>query len=262
MARATLARARSQAARAQRERRRIACACGAPSTRRDGVRVRSRRPLAGRTSAATTTSACRSISTWSARCRTRAAREGAGGGASHLVCGHHAAHDALERELADWLGYPRALLFGSGYLANLAVLQALLGDERRLRAGPAQPRQPDRRRAPGRLPAAALSARRCRRRAAPAAQRSRDGAAMLATDGVFSMDGDVAPLRELALVARMQQATAVRRRCARRRRARPGRPRQRRRRAAWASAEVPLQLVDARQGAGRLRRGGGRRRRR
>ena len=58
-----------------------------------------------------------------------AAREGAGGIASHLVCGHHAIHEALERELADWLGAPRALLFGSGYLANLAVMQSLLGDE-------------------------------------------------------------------------------------------------------------------------------------
>ena len=73
-----------------------------------------------------------------------ASREGAGGIASHLVCGHHAAHDALERELADWLGAPRALLFGSGYLANLAVMQSLLGDEDVVRAGPAQPRQPDR----------------------------------------------------------------------------------------------------------------------
>ena len=57
-----------------------------------------------------------------------ASRDGAGGVASHLVCGHHAMHDALEREVADWLGTPRALLFGSGFLANLAVLQSLLGD--------------------------------------------------------------------------------------------------------------------------------------
>ncbi|MDN8834027.1 aminotransferase class I/II-fold pyridoxal phosphate-dependent enzyme, partial [Staphylococcus aureus] len=47
-----------------------------------------------------------------------AAREGAGAGASHLVCGHHAMHEALEREVAEWLGYPRALLFGSGFAAN------------------------------------------------------------------------------------------------------------------------------------------------
>ena len=58
-----------------------------------------------------------------------AAREGAGGVGSHLVCGHHAIHDALEGELADWLGAPRALLFGSGFLANLAVVQSLLGDD-------------------------------------------------------------------------------------------------------------------------------------
>ena len=58
-----------------------------------------------------------------------ASREGAGGTASHLVCGHHALHEALEKELADWLGAPRALLFGSGFLANLAVVQSLLGDD-------------------------------------------------------------------------------------------------------------------------------------
>src|SRR3546814_17528741 len=37
--------------------------------------------------------------------------------------------DLLERELAEWIGAPRALLFGSGFLANLAVVQALLGDD-------------------------------------------------------------------------------------------------------------------------------------
>jgi len=135
-----------------------------------------------------------------------AAREGAGGIASHLVCGHHAAHEALEREVADWLGVPAALLFGSGYAANLAVLQALLGkddvcvqdrlnhasliDGARL-AGCALRRYPH---------ANAEGALR-QLRAAP------DGAALLATDGVFSMDGDVAPLRQLALVARAQRAT-------------------------------------------------------
>ena len=135
-----------------------------------------------------------------------AAREGAGGIASHLVCGHHAVHEALEREVADWLGVPAALLFGSGYAANLAVLQALLGkddvcvqdrlnhasliDGARL-AGCALRRYPH---------ANAEGALR-QLRAAP------NGAALLATDGVFSMDGDVAPLRQLALVARAQRAT-------------------------------------------------------
>ena len=58
-----------------------------------------------------------------------ASRDGVGSGASHLVSGHHAIHDQLEKEMADWLGAPRALLFGSGYLANLAVLQSLLTED-------------------------------------------------------------------------------------------------------------------------------------
>ena len=135
-----------------------------------------------------------------------AARDGAGGVASHLVCGHHAAHDALERELADWLQAPRALLFGSGYLANLAVLQALLDDE--------DVCVQDRLNHASLIDAARLAGCRLRRYphgdAEGALRQLRsvpDGAAMLATDGVFSMDGDVAPLRELALVARVQQAT-------------------------------------------------------
>ena len=135
-----------------------------------------------------------------------AAVHGVGGTASHLVCGHHAAHDALERELADWLGAPRALLFGSGFLANLGVVQALLGDE--------DVCVQDRLNHASLIDAARLSGCHLRRyphadaegalrqlRSAP------DGAALLATDGVFSMDGDVAPLRQLALAARLQQAT-------------------------------------------------------
>ena len=135
-----------------------------------------------------------------------AARDGAGGVASHLVCGHHATHDALERELADWLQMPRALLFGSGFLANLGVMQALLGDEDAC--------VQDRLNHASLIDAARLSGCHLRRyphldpegalrqlRSVP------DGAAMLATDGVFSMDGDVAPLRELALIARVQHAT-------------------------------------------------------
>jgi 8-amino-7-oxononanoate synthase len=135
-----------------------------------------------------------------------AAREGAGGIASHLVCGHHALHDALERELADWLGTPRALLFGSGFLANLAVQQALLGDE--------DVCVQDKLNHASLIDASRLAGCKLRRyphadaegalrqlRAVP------DVAAMLASDGVFSMDGDIAPLRSLALAARVQQAT-------------------------------------------------------
>ncbi|MFT4764245.1 MAG: 8-amino-7-oxononanoate synthase, partial [Oleispira sp.] len=51
---------------------------------------------------------------------------GMGSGASHLVCGHSSAHQQLEQALAQSVGYPRALLFANGYMANLAVLQTLL----------------------------------------------------------------------------------------------------------------------------------------
>jgi 8-amino-7-oxononanoate synthase len=134
-----------------------------------------------------------------------ASREGAGGTASHLVSGHHAAHEALEQELASWLGYPRVLLFGSGYLANLAVMQALLGEDDIC--------VQDRLNHASLVDGARLSGCRLRRYphadAEGAVRQLRgvaDGAAMIATDGVFSMDGDVAPLRELALAARLQKA--------------------------------------------------------
>ncbi len=134
-----------------------------------------------------------------------AARQGVGATASHLVCGHHAAHEALEREFADWLQVPAALLFGSGYLANLAVLQALLGD--------GDTCVQDRLNHASLIDGARLAG--CRLRRYPHAdaegalrqlRAQPEGAAMVATDGVFSMDGDVAPLKLLALIARAQRA--------------------------------------------------------
>ena len=131
---------------------------------------------------------------------------GAGATASHLVCGHAAAHEALEHELADWLQAPRALLFGSGFMANLAVVQALLG------AGDVCVQ--DKLNHASLIDAARLSG--CMLKRFPhtdveAAARQliahADGAALLASDGVFSMDGDIAPLRALADIARAQQAT-------------------------------------------------------
>lgn len=52
---------------------------------------------------------------------------GAGSGASHLVSGHLAPHEALEQEIATFTGFPRALTFSTGYLANLAVTPTLAG---------------------------------------------------------------------------------------------------------------------------------------
>ncbi|MCW4455972.1 8-amino-7-oxononanoate synthase [Flavobacterium sp. MXW15] len=135
-----------------------------------------------------------------------ASRDGAGSTASHLICGHHTAHEALEREMADWLGYPRALLFDSGFSANLAVQQALLSEDSDVCVQ-------DRLNHASLLDASRLAGCRLRRYPhvdAEGAMRqlkhAPDGAAMLVTDGVFSMDGDIAPLRSLSLVARMQEA--------------------------------------------------------
>ena len=134
-----------------------------------------------------------------------AALHGVGSTASHLVSGHHALHETLEQALADWLGAPRALLFGSGYLANLAVVQALLGEDDLC--------VQDRLNHASLIDAARLSGCRLRRYphhdaegALRQVRASPDAAALVATDGVFSMDGDVAPLRDLALVARVQDA--------------------------------------------------------
>jgi 8-amino-7-oxononanoate synthase len=134
-----------------------------------------------------------------------AAYNGVGAGASALVCGHHQDHAALEREAAEWMGYPRALLLGGGYAANLAVLQSLLG--------PGDVCVQDKLNHASLIDGARLAMCELKRyphRDAEAAMRQlmseRKGAAMLATDGVFSMDGDVAPLRDLAVLSRSQDA--------------------------------------------------------
>jgi len=135
-----------------------------------------------------------------------ASREGSGSGAASCAGGRHVLHDALEREVAEWLGYPRAVLFASPYLANLAVQQALLCEEGDVCVQ-------DQFNHASLLDATALAGARLRRyphRDSEGAMRqlkhAPEGAAMLATDAVFGQSGDVAPLRSLSLVARMQEA--------------------------------------------------------
>ncbi|MEO8161802.1 MAG: 8-amino-7-oxononanoate synthase [Arenimonas sp.] len=134
-----------------------------------------------------------------------AAYHGVGSGSSALVCGHHQEHAALEREAAEWMEYPKALFLGGGYIANLAVLQSLLDN--------GDVCVQDRLNHASLIDGARLSG--CELKRYPhgdseAALRQlmseRKGAAMLATDGVFSMDGDLAPLRDLAVLARSQDA--------------------------------------------------------
>ncbi len=126
-------------------------------------------------------------------------RWGAGSGSAHLICGHQPPHERLERALAEWLGYEAALLFPSGYQANLALLAGLLP------AG--SPVLADRLAHASLLDGARLARARLRRfrhndpeHAGQCLQR--DQAWLLSTEGVFSMDGDRAPLAELARLCR------------------------------------------------------------
>jgi 8-amino-7-oxononanoate synthase len=128
-----------------------------------------------------------------------AERWGVGSGAAHLVNGHSAAHHALEEELADFTGRPRALLFSTGYMANLGVIAALAGRGDRVFE--------DRLNHASLLDGALLSRATLRRYPhADASALARLAALtrprLIATDGVFSMDGDLAPLPALAQVAR------------------------------------------------------------
>jgi 8-amino-7-oxononanoate synthase len=125
---------------------------------------------------------------------------GVGSGASHLVSGHFAAHHALEEELAEFTGRPRALLFSTGYMANLGVLGALTGRHDTV--------YEDRLNHASLIDAARSSPAEVRRYAhGDAAQLAsrldadRPAGGLIATDAVFSMDGDLAPLAELQRLA-------------------------------------------------------------
>ena len=134
-----------------------------------------------------------------------AARYGAGSGASHLVSGHSRAHHELEEALAEFTGRPRALLFSGGYAANLGVISALLG------RGDAVFQ--DRLNHASLLDGGLLSGARLQRflhndASSLEARLARSPARrkLVAVDGVFSMDGDEAPLAALAAVCARHDA--------------------------------------------------------
>ncbi len=140
--------------------------------------------------------------------RASAVAAGAGSAASHLVTGHGAEHEQLEEELAAFTGRERALLFSTGYMANLAVLGALAGRGERALL--------DRLSHASLIAGARLSGAEVKRYLhADAAAAARllgedpERTALIATDGVFSMDGDLAPLPELAPLARRAGAWLV-----------------------------------------------------
>jgi len=137
-----------------------------------------------------------------------ARRFGAGAGASHLVSGHQSPHEALEQALADFTGRDRALLFSSGFMANLGVIDALTGAGDRVLQ--------DRLNHASLLDGARLSGARFRRYAhndsaalARLLEKPGAGRSLVVTDGVFSMDGDIATLPELAATCREYNAVLM-----------------------------------------------------
>jgi 8-amino-7-oxononanoate synthase len=132
---------------------------------------------------------------------------GVGAGASRLVTGNHPLYAELEARLARWKGTEAACVFGSGYLANSGIIPVLAGagdliviDELShscLWSGARLSR------------ATVMTYRHCdveHAEALLAEHRGRHHHALLITDGVFSMDGDIAPLYELSALAQRHDA--------------------------------------------------------
>ncbi|MHA6495079.1 8-amino-7-oxononanoate synthase [Pseudomonas borbori] len=136
--------------------------------------------------------------------RAGAEKWGVGGGASHLVIGHSTPHHQLEEALAEFTGRPRVLLFSTGYMANLGAVTALVGQGDTVLE--------DRLNHASLLDAGLLSGARFSRYlhndAVSLANRLRKatGNTLVVTDGVFSMDGDLADLPALCAEARVKGA--------------------------------------------------------
>ncbi len=137
--------------------------------------------------------------------RQAVANIGVGAGAAHLLTGHHRLHHTLENELAEFVGLPAALLFSTGYMASLGVLPALLDRHGEVFE--------DKLNHASLVDAAVLSRAKLTRY--PHAdmtlleQRLASSTAkvkLIATDTVFSMDGDLAQLAELQALARRYDA--------------------------------------------------------
>ncbi len=134
-----------------------------------------------------------------------AQRWGVGAGASHLVSGHSRAHEALEEALAEFTGNQAALLFSTGYMANIAVMPALLGRNGDIFADRLNHAS---------LVDGALLARASLNRYAHvdmgmlAAQLAASTARekLIVSDAVFSMDGNIAPLAQLLELAERHNA--------------------------------------------------------
>lgn len=134
-----------------------------------------------------------------------AQQHGVGAGAAHLVSGHGATHHQLEHELAAFVRKPAALLFSTGYMANLGVVQALVGKGDTVFA--------DKFNHASLNDAMQLSRAKVKRyrhndipQLAQFLEQTGSGRKLVITDAVFSMDGDLAPLPELLALCEQHNA--------------------------------------------------------
>ena len=130
---------------------------------------------------------------------------GVGAGAAHLVSGHTAPHERLEHALADFAGKPAALLFSTGYMANLGVVQALVGKADTVFA--------DKLNHASLNDAMRLSRANIRRyrhndmeQLGLLLEQTSGGRKLIITDAVFSMDGDLAALPEILALCERHDA--------------------------------------------------------
>lgn len=146
--------------------------------------------------------------------RSAFSRLGTGSGASALVSGYNSEHRALEEELAAFTQRPRALLFSSGWAANLGVLRALLGKNDTLIADELNHASLiDGGRLSGaryvRVAHADVSAFATALQNKPLPPQAGEGMSLLVTDSVFSMDGDLAPLAQLSALCVQHDAALM-----------------------------------------------------
>lgn len=130
---------------------------------------------------------------------------GVGSGSAHLVNGHTQAHHALEEELADFCGFPRALLFSTGYMANLGIAQSLCSKNDLLIE--------DKLNHASLLDAANISGAKLHRylhcdykSLDNKLGRCDKGEKLISTDAVFSMDGDEADIQTMMTISKSQDA--------------------------------------------------------
>ena len=130
---------------------------------------------------------------------------GTGSGASHLVSGHSVVHQKLEEQLAQYTGRPRALLFSTGYMANMGAINALVGRRDLVLQ--------DQLNHASLLDGGRLSQADFKRYKhvdmASLEQRLEQSSAerkLIVSDGVFSMDGNLAPLSEISTLAKKHNA--------------------------------------------------------